>query len=87
VTTANETDDGLARVAKYFEDENIQKYGISVLAVPKDVEAIPEEIREFINRASIVNDTMKNGNVILESLGFKVIKSLDQTIVSNIIEL
>jgi hypothetical protein len=74
------------RIGKYFEEEGLQKYGIGILAVPKDVDALPEEMRPFINRPAIVNDIMKNGNVILESLGFKVIKSLDQAVVSNLIE-
>jgi phage head maturation protease len=57
-----------------------------VICVPKDTDNIPDEIIPLIDTNNIINDNMKNGNILLESIGFKVIKSLKFEAVSNIIE-
>lgn len=62
-------------------------YGIDVVAVPKTETMIPEVFRPLIDTTSIIDANMKNGNILLESLGFKVIKSQTQNSISNIIEI
>ena len=62
-------------------------YGIDVVAVPKGEESIPEIFRELIDVTSITDANMKNGNILLESIGFKVIKSLSQNTITNIVEI
>jgi hypothetical protein len=61
-------------------------YGISVIAIPKNVENVPEMLRSLIDVTFVIDANMKNGNILLESIGFKVIKSLKQGSYSNIIE-
>ena len=69
-----------------FENEDLQKYGFTVIAMPKDVDKIPEWLIQFIDIDSIVSDNVRNGIIILESLGVKALNILNSTYYSNIID-
>jgi hypothetical protein len=66
---------------------DISRFGMSVVAVPKGVERIPEYLRPLIDYRTMVSKNMQNGYILLESLGV-YIEDIDQTkYKSNIIEL
>lgn len=67
--------------------ENMTKYGIDIISIPKDVTEFPRDLVPLIDVNNIINDNMKNGNILLESIGFKIIKSLKYETASNIIEI
>jgi hypothetical protein len=77
----------LEGIAEFIQTPEIGNYGIDVIAIPKDIDQFPEELVPLADISSIINDNMKNGNILLESIGFKVIKSLKYDTVSNIIEI
>jgi len=66
---------------------DISRFGMSVIAVPKGVEQIPEYLRPLIDYRTMVSKNMQNGYIMLESLGI-YIEEIDSTqYKSNIIEL
>jgi hypothetical protein len=65
--------------------ESFDDFG--VICIPKEMEVFPEELVPLVDVNTIINDNMKNGNILLESIGFKVMKSLKFEVVSNILEL
>ena len=67
--------------------EKIQKKGVAVIAVPRNVEKIPEWILPFINYDEIVNNVMKKFYPVLDSLGMEIFTVSDRTYHSNILEL
>ena len=69
------------------ETDKVAYRAIDVIAVPKDVETVPEEICPFIDVSYIVDGNMKNGNILLESCGFKIVKSLKQDTFTNLLNL
>ena len=76
-----DSEDGEKKVKTCLGD-----YGIDVIAIPKGEEAVPEVFRDLIDTTNIIDANMKNGNILLESIGFKVVKSLKQDTITNIVE-
>jgi hypothetical protein len=62
---------------------DISKNGFSIIAIPSDVDIIPNYIRPLINYDTMVSANMRSAIVILEALGFTTAKQLK----SNVIEL
>lgn len=67
--------------------EKIQKKGVAVIAVPRNVERIPDWILPFIDYDEIVNNVMKKFYPVLDSLGMEVFTVSNRTYHSNILEL
>jgi GR25 family glycosyltransferase involved in LPS biosynthesis len=65
--------------------KTIKDYGIEVLAIPKNLKEYPEEFKSMIDITAMVNGTMKNGNILLECLGFKLFKSFNFETASNVV--
>jgi hypothetical protein len=70
---------------KIFNNEEMKKYGFSVISIPKNVKQVPEWIIPLISLDEIINDNIRNGIIILESLGVKILNILDDGYFSNII--
>ena len=67
--------------------EEVRKKALTVLAIPKNVDTIPEWCRPYINYDKIVNDNTSKMRSILESLGVQTIQTDSTTNrYSNIIE-
>ena len=70
------------------EKENaktIKDYKLEVLAIPKEIEYFPKEFLPLIDDITIVNDIIKNGNILLESIGFTIINSFEYKTAANTI--
>ena len=65
--------------------KEIKDYGIEVLAIPKDLEYFPKEFVKLMNEIEITNDIIKVGNILLESIGFNIVKSFTYEVASNTI--
>ena len=62
------------------------RFGFTTIVFPKNVKEIPEWIRPYIAIEEIVGDNIRNGLIILKSLGLKELKLTDQkTYYSNIV--
>jgi DNA polymerase elongation subunit (family B) len=72
---------------KIFGNENLQKYGLKTIALPKSVTEIPEWIIPLIDIDTIVADNLRNGLILLETLGVKILTVTDVDYYSNIISL
>jgi len=68
-----------------FDNEELSKYGFGVLAVPKTIKIVPEWITEFIDLDVMISDNIRNGLILLESLGVKILKLPSGEYYSNII--
>jgi len=68
-----------------FDNENLSKYGFSVLTMPKLAKKIPEWLTPFIDVDTMVNDHVKSGIIMLESLGFKTLDILNSQFPTNIL--
>jgi hypothetical protein len=66
---------------------DISRFGLSVIAIPKSAEKIPDYILPFIDYQSMVNNNMTNGYIILESLGIYTEEVKTTKYKSNIIEI
>ena len=66
---------------------SLKEYGIDILALPKSETKVPKEFIPLINTTSIIDDNMKNAIILLESIGFKVTKSLKQSTYTNIVDM
>jgi hypothetical protein len=67
--------------------EEVRKKALTVLAIPKNIESIPEWCKPYINYDKIVNDNTTKMRSILESLGVQTIQTDSTTDrYSNIIE-
>lgn len=67
--------------------DKIQKKGVAVIAIPRNVERIPDWIIPFIDYDEIVNNVMKKFYPVLDSLGMEIFTVSDRTYHSNILEL
>ena len=56
-------------------DERISKKGLPVIAIPKNVDAVPEWMLEFIDYDTLTFNVLKKFYPILESLGLETIKT------------
>jgi hypothetical protein len=73
-------------INNYFNEET-EKYGLAIIAIPKTMDKFPEEFIPLVDYLSIIDSTLKSGNILLELLGFKLIKTDKHSIVSNIMEI
>jgi DNA polymerase family B len=69
-----------------FDDENLAKYGFQILSMPKSAKKIPDWLVQFIDVDAMVNDHVKSGIIILESLGFKTLDVGKSQFPTNILE-
>jgi hypothetical protein len=68
-------------------DVDISRFGMSVIAIPKGIERIPDYLSPLIDYRTMVSKNMQNGYILLESLGIYT-EEVDSTkYKSNIIEL
>lgn len=74
-------------INKFFSTEGIEKYGVDIIAIPKDVSGVPDILKKLIDIGFVVDSNMKNGNILLESIGFKIVKSLKQDTFTNLISM
>lgn len=67
--------------------EEVRKKAMTVLALPKNIESIPDWVKPYINYDKIINDNTSKMRAILESLGVQTIETDSTTKrYSNIIE-
>lgn len=67
--------------------EEVRKKGLMVLAIPKNVDLIPEWCEKYIDYEKIINNNTSKMNPLLESLGIKTINTDSKTTYySNLIE-
>ena len=67
--------------------EEVRKKGLMVLAIPKNIDLIPEWCEKYIDYDKIINSNTSKMNPILESLGIKTINTDSKTTYySNLIE-
>jgi DNA polymerase elongation subunit (family B) len=72
----------------YFNsDEQLEGTSITVIAIPKSYDTIPEAIIPLLDVETVVNDIIKPSNVLLESIGFTILKSNNFEVASNIINI
>jgi DNA polymerase elongation subunit (family B) len=72
----------------YFNsDEQLEGTSITVIAIPKSYDTIPEAIIPLLDVETVVNDIIKPSNVLLESIGFTILKSNSFEVASNIINI
>lgn len=70
-------------------DENIRKKGIGILAIPRNVDTIPEWVIPYINYDAVVNGNITKFHPILKSLGIEIISTeskAGKSYFSNIID-
>lgn len=56
-----------------FKDDKMAKYGFKVLCMPKSENKIPDWLVQFVDIDKIIEDNMKPGLKLLESLEFKML--------------
>lgn len=72
----------------HSSNEDIAKHGYDVIAIPQNINSIPEWIIPMINREKIIFDNVSKFNSILESLGEISVKAKNSSsVVCNIIDL
>src|SRR5699024_7996015 len=77
-------EDTLDRFREVFKNESLVKNGLNVIAVEGNT--IPEEFRPFIDYDSMIEDHIKPGKDIIESIGVRVLESSNSSFVSNMIK-
>lgn len=68
-------------------DSKISSKGLNVLAIPKNVEKIPEWALPFIDKDTITCGVLKKFYPVLRSIGFKIPKTTSDEYFSNIIDI
>lgn len=71
------------------DNEEIRKKGISIIAIPRNIDTIPEWIIPYIDFDAIVNGNITKFHPILKSLGIEIIQTeskAGKSYFSNIIE-
>lgn len=71
----------------YEEHPGLKQYGLGILAIPTNVDAIPTEFLKLVDVGSITNSVMKKGNILLESLGFVLVTNNNRAVVSNMLKI
>ena len=66
---------------------DISRFGFSCVAIPKGTDKVPDYLLPFIDVKTMVSDNMRNGYIILESLGVYTDEVKTTKYKSNIIEL
>ncbi|QQO92499.1 DNA polymerase catalytic subunit [Staphylococcus phage Machias] len=74
----------LDKFREVFRNERLVKNGMNVIAVEGNT--IPEEFRPFIDYDSMIEDHIKPGKDIIESIGVKVLESSNSSFVSNMVK-
>lgn len=76
-------------VKNIFKNPNkkIADKGIEVIAIPRNIEKIPEWILPFIDYDTIVNDNISRFYSVLESLGIETIKTSGKRYFTNILKI
>lgn len=69
---------------RVFKNEKLVKNGLNIVAVQGD--EIPEIFRPFIDYESMIEDHLKPGKDIIESIGVKVLETSKRSFVSNIVK-
>jgi hypothetical protein len=69
-----------------YDNKDLSKYGFKVLAMPKSVKNVPDWLVRFIDTETMVNDHVKSGIILLESLGFKTLDILNSQFPTNILD-
>lgn len=88
IQNSNIPDDIKNAIFKLFEEvPELEKYGASVLGIPKTLEQLPDWVVPYIDVDVTVNDNMAPGKILLESLGFKDLTVNRQQIATNILDL
>jgi hypothetical protein len=67
------------------KEPKISEKGVQVIAIPRNVDAIPEWIVPFIDYDTIVNDNISRFYSVLESLGLENIRTSKKEYFSNIL--
>lgn len=76
-------------IKKHILDSNVKSLadkGVQVIALPRNVEAIPEWLLPFVDYDTIVNDNLSRFYSVLESLGIETIKTSKKEYFSNILK-
>jgi hypothetical protein len=70
------------------EEKSIRTNGFNIIALPQNVETIPEWIIPLIDYEKIINDNVSKFNQILESLGIVLLYNTKSEVghASNIIQ-
>jgi hypothetical protein len=68
-----------------FKSPKMERFGFTILAIPKSVDRIPEWLIQFIDMDTIASDNVRNGFIVLESMDLKVIKTPAGSQYSNIV--
>lgn len=73
---------------KLFQNKDlVGTTGINAIAIGNEEKEIPEVIRQFIDVDTMINDHMKTGIILLESVGMKILKTSSVQIPTNIIKI
>lgn len=74
-------------VSGIFESkiDKIREKGVSAIAIPRNVDKVPEWITEFMDCDTIINDNISKFHSVLRSLGLNTIKTSKKEYYSNII--
>jgi hypothetical protein len=68
-----------------FDNPELAKYGFTILSMPKSAKSIPDWLTPYIDIDTMVNDHVKSGIIMLESLGFKTLDILDSQFPTNVL--
>jgi hypothetical protein len=82
---ANDDEDD-DNVKEKKEPKTLKDYGLTCIAIPRNKTHLPKEFLSLIDKTTIVNDVISNGNILLESIGYTVIKSNKYISYTNILE-
>ena len=72
---------------KVSDIDEVEYRDIDVIAVPKNLEFLPSELLEIINLNEIIDSNMKNGNILMNIVGFSTLRSLKYDSYSNVISM
>jgi len=67
------------------KEKKIAEKGVAIIAIPRNVERIPEWLMPFIDYDTIVNDNLSRFYSVLESMGIETIKTSKKEYFSNIL--
>lgn len=68
---------------RVFQNEKLVKNGLNIVAVQGD--EIPEIFRPFIDYENMIEDHLKPGKDIIESIGVKVLETSKNSFISNMV--
>lgn len=79
--------DGLISGVFNNKNEKIASKGINVIAIPRNIQKIPEWIIPFIDYSTIISDNVTKFKSMLDSLGVRIIKDSNNKYFSNILNI